>query len=164
MPARRSRGLWIILGIFFLALMVRTLGISNPLRHWIRESRVQRIASAHYQVSYPVGAIRQEALEQFLSQRESLFATLNDRLGGRASGARIRIIFDPEFSSKDFAPTATEFYSVDGMNIRTRLNGSAPELDSAADAEAMLTAAWGKPGNPLIAQWTGGGVAAGAVA
>jgi hypothetical protein len=154
MPARRSIGLWISLGIFFLALLVRTLGISNPLRHWVRESRVQRTASAHYDVSYPAGAIRQEVFQQFLSQRETLFATLNERLGGKASGAWIRIIFDPEFSSKDSAPTATEFYSVDGLNIRARLNGSAPELDSAADAEAMLNAAWGKPGNPLIARWT----------
>ena len=154
MPPRRSPGLWIVLGIFFLALLVRTLGISNPLRHWVRESRVQRTASAHYEVSYPAGAIRQEALQQFLSQRETLFATLNERLGRKASSARLGIIFDPEFSSKVSKPSAAEFYSVEGLTIRTRLNGSTPELDSAADAEAMLNAAWGKPGNPLIAQWT----------
>jgi hypothetical protein len=142
------------LGIFFLALLVRTLGISNPLRHWVREARVQRTASAHYEVLYPAGATRQQALQQFLSQRESLFATLNERLGGKASAVRLRIIFDPEFSPKVTEPSATSIYSVDGLTIRARLNGSAPELDSAADAEAMLTAAWGKPGNHLIAQWT----------
>jgi hypothetical protein len=154
MPARRSPGVWIILGIFFLALLVRMLGFSNPLRRWIRESRVQRTDSAHYQVSYPAGAILPEALHQFLSQRESVFATLNERLGGRASSALLRIIFDPEFSPKVSGRSAAEFYSVDKLTIRTRLNGSAPVLDSAADAEAMLFAAWGKSGNPLIAQWT----------
>jgi hypothetical protein len=154
MPSRRSPGLWIILGIFFLALVLRTLSISNPLRHWVHESRVQRTASAHYQVSYPAGAIRQEGLQQFLSQRESLFATLNERLGGKASRARLRIIFDPEFSPKVSEPSAAESYTVDRLTIRARQNASVPELDSAADAEAMLTAAWGKPGNPLIAYWT----------
>ena len=154
MPPRRSLGLWIILGIFFLALLVRMLSFSNPLRHWIRESRVQRTASAHYEVVYPAGAIREQGLQQFLSQRESLFVTLNERLGGKASGTRLRIIFDPEFSPRISEPGATEFYSVDGLTIRARQNASAPVLDSAADGEAMLTAAWGKPGNPLIAHWT----------
>ncbi len=152
MPSRRPLGLWIILGMFFLALLVRTLGISNPLRHWIREARVQR--TAHYDVVYPAGTIRKEALRQFLSQRESLFATLNERLGGKASSARLRIIFDPEFSPKVSEPSAAEFYSVDGLTIRARLNAYTPELESAADAKAMLNATWGTPGDPLIAQWT----------
>jgi len=154
MPSRRPPGLWIILGIFFLALLVRTLGVSNPLRHWIRESRAQRTASAHYLVSYPADAIRQQVLQQFLSQRESLFATLNERMGGKAFSARLRIIFDPEFSLTVSQTVAAESYAVKGFTIRTGLSGSTPELDSAADAEAMLNAAWGKPGNPRIARWT----------
>jgi hypothetical protein len=34
------------------------------------------------------------------------------------------------------------------------LSGALPQVDSAADAEALLYAAWGKPGSPRIAHWT----------
>ena len=37
--------------------------------------------------------------------------------------------------------------------MQTHLTGTAPELDPAADAEALLNIAWGKPGNPLIGHW-----------
>jgi hypothetical protein len=33
------------------------------------------------------------------------------------------------------------------------LRGRVPEVDPAADAEALLHVAWGRPGNPLVAHW-----------
>ena len=40
-----------------------------------------------------------------------------------------------------------------GTSIRTKLNGQIPKLPAAADAEALLSVAWGKRGNPQIARW-----------
>ena len=41
-----------------------------------------------------------------------------------------------------------------GTTIRTKLKGRIPKLPAAADAEALLYAAWGKPGNAQVARWT----------
>jgi hypothetical protein len=93
-------------------------------------------------------------MTQFASQWAPLFASLNGKLNNAASNAEIRVIFDPEFKAAGTPANTPQAYEVTGTTIRTGLSGGVPELDPAADAEALLHVAWGKPGNPLIAHWT----------
>ncbi len=60
----------------------------------------------------------------------------------------------PDFPAPPPDETGQQPYSVTGTTIRTKLNGQTPQLPAAADAEALLYAAWGKPGNAQIARWT----------
>jgi hypothetical protein len=92
-------------------------------------------------------------MEHFALERESLFAALDRKLNDAASNTEIRLVFDPEFKATDTLGT-TQVYEVTGTTVRTMLSGRAPQLDPAADAEALLYAAWGEPGNSLIARWT----------
>jgi hypothetical protein len=135
--------------VAFLVVLVFFVG---PLRHVIRESLMQRVTSAHYQVLCPPGALSPETMTQFASLRESLFTTLDRKLNDAAPNAEIRVVFDPEFRSID-AAGAAQLYEVTGTTIRTKLVGAVPQLSPAADAEALLHAAWGKPGSPFIAHW-----------
>jgi hypothetical protein len=81
-----------------------------------------------------------------------LFTALDRKLGDADSNAEIRIIFDSD-SPVETASTEQP-YAVSGTTIRTKLDGRTPELDPAADAEALLQTAWGKRGNRRIGQWT----------
>jgi hypothetical protein len=137
-----------------VVLVVAAFFFARPLRRTVRESLMQSVTSAHYHVLCPAGALSQEVMTQLASQREPLFASLDAKLNDAASNAEIRVIFDPDFKSTGTASNITPSYEVTGTTIRAKLGGNGPELDPTADAEALLHAAWGEPGNPLIAHWT----------
>lgn len=134
-------GLLVLFGFIFL-----------PLRQFIRESFMPRVASAHYEILFPSYA-SPDTMRQFESQRETLFASLDARLGGAASKVKIRIVFEAP-PSAEHAANAAPAFTVTGETIRTVLHGPTPQLDPVADAEAVLHAAWGDPGDARISQWT----------
>src|SRR6266478_641053 len=131
-----------------LLLGVIAVFLGRPLRQYVRESLMQSVTSAHFQILCPPRALSQEAMTQFATQQEPLFASLNEKLNDAASNREIRLIFDPDFKPADTPANTTQIYEVTGTTIRTRLSGRVPELDPAADAEALLHVAWGGPGNP----------------
>jgi hypothetical protein len=90
----------------------------------------------------------------FATKREPLFASLNKKLRDADSNVEIRVVFDPDFTVPPAGETSQQPYSVTGTTIRTKLKGRIPQLPAAADAEALLYAAWGKPGNAQLARWT----------
>ena len=127
---------------------------ARPLRRAVRESLMQSVTSSHYQILCPPGAMSQAAMMQFATQREPLFTSLDQKLNDAASNTEIKVIFDREFAAARASASVAQDYTVTGTTIRTRLSGNNPKLDPAADAEALLHAAWGKPGNPIIGYWT----------
>jgi hypothetical protein len=144
--------------IFFLIVAGIYAGFlfsNGTIRRAVREALMQRVTSAHYEILSPPRALSQDAMTSFATQRENLFQALDKKLGDAASNKEIRIVFDPEFSApRASSDTVQPPYSVDATTIRTKLIGQRPQLPAAADSEALLYAAWGKPGNPQIARWT----------
>jgi len=82
-----------------LALALIVIVFARPLRRYVRESLMQRVTSAHYQILCPPGALSQEAMTQFATQREMLFVAVDQKLNDAASNSEIRVIFDPEFKA-----------------------------------------------------------------
>jgi len=155
--APSERGFSNPLAIFSLAIaaiLIALFFFGGNLRRFVRESLMQRVTSAHYEILCPPGALPQNAMTEFATQREPLFTALDKKLRDAASNMEIRIIFDLKFPESPAGETGQQPYSVSGTTIRTRLIGQTPQLPAAADAEALLYAAWGKPGNAQIARWT----------
>src|SRR5258706_9655044 len=119
----------------------------------MRESLMQSVTSGHYRVLCLAGGLSQRAMTEFATQGEPLFTSLNGKLNDVASNAEIRVIFDPDFKTSSAAASPEQLYEVRGATARTLLRGRVPELDPAADAEALLHIAWGRPSNPLVAHW-----------
>jgi hypothetical protein len=143
-----------IFSLGIAAIVVAVLFFGGNLRRFVRESLMQRVTSAHYEILCPPGALSQNAMTEFAIQREPLFTALDKKLGDADSNVEIRLIFDPTFPDPLSGETGQQPYSVTGKTIRTKLRGQTPQLPAAADAEALLYAAWGKPGNAQLAQWT----------
>jgi hypothetical protein len=141
-----------VLTILLLATFVGFYG--RLMRRFIRESFMQRVTSAHYEILCLPGAMSQETMTQFARQRESVFMTLDRKLGETDSNAEIKIIFDSDPPIPVETASTPQPYTVSGTTIRTKLDGRTPQLDPAADAEALLQIAWGKRGNARIGQWT----------
>jgi hypothetical protein len=152
-----QRGFSKPLAAFFLVVAVIGVSIISYgaiLRRFVRESLMQRVTSSHYEVLCPPRALSQDSMTEFAMGREALFTSLNRKLGDSESNLEVRVIFDPEFPVPRVDQSASQPYSVTGTTIRTVLNTRSPQLPAAADAEALLRAAWGKPGNAQIARWT----------
>jgi hypothetical protein len=137
-----------------VALAVIVVFFARPVRQYVRELFMQSVTSTHYQILCPPGALTQEVMTQFATQRETLFVAVDRRLNDVASNAEIRLIFDPDFKASGATTGAAQTYEVTGTTVRTLLRGRVPDLDPAADAEALLHVAWGEPGSPLVARWT----------
>ena len=155
--AASERGFGKVGAAFALACVVLAVIVvffGHALRRYARESLMQRVTSAHYQVLCPPGALSQEAMTQFATQREMLFVALNRKLNDAASNSEIRVIFDPDFKAGAASTGVAEAYDVTGTTVRIGLSGRVPQLDPAADAEALLHVAWGEPGSAVIAHWT----------
>src|ERR1700758_1745050 len=134
---------------------VALLSFGGRLRRLARESAMQRVTSAHYEILFPAGAASPDAMTDFAMRREKLFAAMDKKLGDASSNREIRIVFDPEFPDNPALSAAgPQSYAVAGRTIRTKLSGMNPELPAAADAQILLAAAWGKPGNAELALWT----------
>src|SRR6266851_4317759 len=143
--AQSERGFSKPLAIFSLsiaAITVALLYFGGTLHRFVRESLMQRVTSAHYEILCPPGALSQSAMTEFATQRETVFAGLDKKLGDANSNLEIRIIFDPEFPGPQFDATGHQPYSVTGTTIRTKPNSHTPLLSTDADAEALLFAAW----------------------
>jgi hypothetical protein len=144
------------LAIFSLSIAATAVALflyGGTLRRFVRESFMQRVTSAHYEILCPPGTLTQSAISEFEARREPLFAALDKKLGGADSNKTIRIVFDPQFSIMPADESGQQPYVVTGTTVRTRLNGQTPEIPAAADAEALLHAAWGEPGNAQLARW-----------
>ena len=154
-PSQRGFGMvCVVFALACVAVAVIVVLFARPLRRYVRESLMQSVTSAHYQVLCPPGTLSQETMTQFASQREPLFASLDGKLNDAVSNTEIRVIFDPDFKAAVTPTDTTQVYEVTGTTIRTKLSGRVPDLDPAADAEALLHVAWGEPGSPLISHWT----------
>jgi hypothetical protein len=152
-----ERGLSTPLTLFSLcvvAVVVASLLFGSTLRRFVRESLMQRVTSAHYEILSPPGALSQHTMTECATQREPLFTALDKKLGDADSNVEIRIIFDTNYPEPPAGETGQPSYSVAGTTIRTKPSGQTPQLPAAADAEALLYAAWGKPGNAQFARWT----------
>jgi hypothetical protein len=156
--APTERGFSKLLTTLFLATAVLVVAIFiylSPLPRFIRESLMQRVSSAHYEILSPRGAASPDAMRQFAQQRESLFTKLDKKIGDAGSNVTIRIIFDPYLRGRPQEGTdQLPFYLVSGTTIRTNLSGNNPQLPAAFDAEVLLYSAWGEPGNTQISDWT----------
>lgn len=152
-----ERGFSKLLAIFFLsiaAIVVAILFFGGNLRRFVREFLMQSVTSSHYEILCPPGALSQGAMKEFAIQREPLFTALDKKLHDVDSNVEIRIIFDPDLQRMpQFDRAHSSVYLVSGTTIRATLNGKNPQLPAAFDAEALLNAAWGKPGNSEIAEW-----------
>src|ERR1700730_10705383 len=152
-----ERGIGRPLAIFSLSIAAIAAALfffGGTLRRFVRESLMQRVTSAHYEILCPPGALSQHDMTEFATQREPMFTALDKKLGDADSNAEIRIVFDNNFPGTPVGETGQPSYSVTGRTIRTKLSGPIPELPAAADAEALLYAAWGKPGNAQFTRWT----------
>jgi hypothetical protein len=150
----RAIGKWVaILFVCSAAFTVTDLFYGSRLVRFVRESFMESVTSGHYEILSPKGALTPAAMATFAAQREPLFSTLNKKLGNAGSSARIRVVFDPKLPPAPSTDISQPTYSVDGMTIRTRLNGTTLRLPEAADAGALLYPAWGAPGNEQIARW-----------
>jgi hypothetical protein len=152
----QEKGIGRVLLIFALsvaAIAIALLFFGATLRRFVRESLMQRVTSSHYEILCPPGDLSQAAMTDFATAREPVFTALDKKLGDTESNLEIRIIFDPNFSAQPPDAAGQQPYSVSGTTIRTKLNGLSPQLPAAADAEALLYAAWGQPGNAQLARW-----------
>src|SRR6267143_986938 len=141
-----------------VVLAVIVVFFGHALRRYVWESLMQRVTSAHYQVLCPPGALSQEAMKQFATQREMLFVAVDQKLNDAASNSEIRVIFDPEFKAAAASTDVAQTYDVTGTTVRIGLSERVPQLDPAADAEALLHVAWGEPGSAVFTYWTARGL------
>jgi hypothetical protein len=156
--APSERGFSKFLATLFLAMAAIVVAIFmylSPLPRLIRESLMQRVTSAHYEILCSTGALSKDAMTEFAKQREPLFAAMNKKLDGAAANVKIRIVFENEFVQHlPIERDLGTFYLVSGRTIRATLDGKNPQLPLAADAEAILNTAWGEPEDRQIVQWT----------
>ena len=154
--APSERGFSNPLAIFSLsiaAIVVAVLFFGGPLRRFVRESLMQRVTSAHYEILCPPGALPRNVMTEFATRREPLFTSLDKKIRDADSNVEIRVIFDSNFPGPPAGEAGQQSYSVTGTTIRAKLIGQTPHLPAEADAEALLYAAWGKPGNAQLARW-----------
>lgn len=143
-----------VLFLFAAAVFVVLLFCSRAIVRFVHETLMLRVTSAHYQIRFPRGALSPDAVTEFARRREPLFAALNKKLGGADSNIEIRIVFDPKLPVPLSSDPSQPFYTVTGLTIRSKLIDKGPRLPAAADAEALLYAAWGRPGSAELARWT----------
>lgn len=140
--------------IFAVAVFGLLLFFSRAITRFVHESLMQRVTSAHYEIRFPHGALSPDAMTEFAKKREPLFAALNKKLSSAGSNLEIRVVFDPKLPIPLSTDPNQPFYTVAGTTIRSKLTDKGPRLPSAADAEALLYATWGRPGSAELARWT----------
>jgi hypothetical protein len=137
------------------AILGGILVVGRPVIRFVRESLMQRVASAHYEILWPKDAASLDAMSHFAQRREPLFKSLDEKLGGVGSDAKIRIVFEPGLTVQTASGDGEAPYAVDGTTIRANLTTvRSAQLSAAADAEALLYTTWRRPGNREIARWT----------
>jgi len=150
--SRKLVAIFFLLAAAFAAIPLLFWG--GALRRFLRESLMARWNTAYYEILCPKGTLSQGAMAEFAARREPLFLALDKKLGDADSDIKIRVIFDPAYSAPHDDENRPLPYSVTKTTIRTKLIGNTPQLPFTADAEVLLAAAWGQPGNAQIARWT----------
>ena len=92
-----DRGIGTPLAIFSLsiaAIAAALLFFGGTIRRFVRESLMQRVTSAHYEILCPPGALSQDAMTEFATQREPLFTSLDKKVGDADSNKEIRVVFE----------------------------------------------------------------------
>src|SRR3979490_3396043 len=82
-----------------MVLAVIVVCFGHALRRYVRESLMQRVTSAHYQVLCPPGALSQEAMTQFATQREMLFVAVDRKLNDVSLASGLMRILAPDFKA-----------------------------------------------------------------
>ena len=95
-----------IFSLIVAALAVALLFFGGTIRRFIRESLMQRVTSAHYEILCPPGALSQDAMSGFAGKREPLFTNLNKKLRDADSNVEIRVVLDPDSPSRPAARRA----------------------------------------------------------
>ncbi len=127
--------------------------MSPGVQAWLSERHLQSISSAHYQVLFDPKAYSAESIRAFASERERILAAQAARLGAPPDALRLRVVLYPSLISLRAATGSERLYSVDGTTIREALGDFIDRVDPAADAAALLNAAWGKPGSARVGEW-----------
>ncbi len=128
---------------------------------WLTERNLRRFSSSHHQILYDPQAFSADFIRQFAQERERILAAETGRLnlspnpsGTRsASPIHLRVVLYPDLSSFRKATGIQRTYGVEGTTIRAVLGGYIKEVDPAADAAALLNAAWGRPGSLRMGDW-----------
>src|SRR5712692_1564085 len=133
---------------------------ASRIEPWLIERHLQTFSSTHYQILYDSKAYQAETIRAFASERERNLAEeaarLKEPLGaGTRSGESItlRVVLYPDLASLRAATGSDRLYSVDGTTIRAVLGGYIERVDPAADAAALLNAAWGSAGTARMGEW-----------
>jgi hypothetical protein len=129
------------------------LGKSPELRLWAMERHLSQTRSAHYAVLYDPRAYSVETVRSFADERERILAGQAARLNVPADHVHLRVVLYPDFAGKKAATGTMRAFSVMDTTIHAVLGGYVTQLDPAADAAALLHAAWGAPGTPSMDEW-----------
>jgi len=131
------------------------------LQLWQAERHLHTLSSSHYEILYDPKAYSPEAIWSLVAERERTLAAEAVRLdqpfdasaNPQHSEIHLRVVLYPNLSSMRLATGNERPFSVDGTTIRAVLGDYISRLDSAADAAALLHAAWGPPGTQRIDEW-----------
>jgi hypothetical protein len=131
------------------------------LQLWQAERHLERLSSSHYEILYDPRAHSPEAIWTFVAERERTLAAqavrLNQALDASADPQHpeihLRVVLYPNLSSMRLATSSERPFRVDGTTIRAVVENYISGLDPAADAAALLHAAWGPPGAQRMDEW-----------
>ena len=139
--------------ILFAAALCASALATPRFRSWNEERKLERLASAHYDIRYPAARFTSAAIQTLASEREKLLAADAARLGVSLDSVHLTIILYGDFPSERRATRNHLPFAVEGATIRAALTGYVHDVDPVADASALLNTTWGKPGSPLLGDW-----------
>jgi len=152
-PGAGLTGQGALAATFVAAALFAGLQQAPRVQPWLSERHLQSISSVHYQVLFDPKAYSAESIRAFASERERILAAQAARLGAPLDAERLRVVLYPSLISLRAATGSERLYSVDGTTIREALGDFIDRVDPAADAAALLNAAWGKPGSARVGEW-----------
>ncbi len=156
-PARTTRR-YVVAALAVLACLAAYGRVENALR----DGSLARLNTAHYEFLYPPEAYARERVEKLAAEREALWPAMMTRLVGDtavASKLRLRVFLYPTYEAKYTRTQSTSPFTVDGDAIHAVLNDVLPTVDRVADAEALVSSAWGKASLPFLQDAAAGYVA-----
>lgn len=117
------------------------------------QRHLARFTSPHYEIRYDPAQFPQPMIEAFAAERERILAAEASLLNLSLASVRLRVLLDSDFDAVRGSHSNHVSFAVQGTAIRAVLAGYIRELDPAADAAALLNAAWGPPGSSLLGGW-----------
>ncbi len=148
-----ARGAWA--AVCLAAAFYAGLEQAPRIQPWLAERGLQSFSSAHYQILYDPKVYSPETIRAFAEEREQILAAAAAQLDLplAASAVHLRVVLYPNLASLRAAAAAERPYSVEGTTIRAVLGDYNTQVDPAADAAALLDAAWGPPGTARMGEW-----------